>query len=373
MDTTVPTRSLDDLLPEVDETEEPAALRPSLGVRLLARFGLVGMLAVLFGVFAILRPATFPTTANLTGIAANYSLTLIVALSVVPVLVIGEFDLSVTATMAWSNYLVARLVLVEGQSVWVAVGVALLSGALIGLVNALLILRFKVNSFIATLAISTVLAGLVETYHNGAGVQEQQVQDHGQTVVYEFPGWFLDLSSKSLLGVPRLFWTALVLVAVLALVFDHTSTGRRCLAIGSNRDAALLSGVRVNLGIIGCFVACGVIASFAGVMLTAQLGSGNTTVSAAYLLPGYAGAFLGATVVRPGRFNAWGTLIGVYLVGVAVAGLQQIGVDAWVQDVFNGGALVLAVAGSGFLTRFQRRGDRRRRRFRPPIRQEPST
>jgi ribose transport system permease protein len=343
----------------------PAAPRrtglPAVLTVTVSRFGLLLILAVAIAVFSGLKPQTFPTADNFTAIAGTYALTLMLALSVVLPLAVGEFDLSVAATFGLCHVLTAGLVLESGQSIFVAAGVALAAGAAIGLVNGLLVVRFKVSSFVATLGTMTILGGVTQGYAPGGQIlAEPHAVGGGHTAVYAFPAWFLNLGEGELLGIAGPFWVALALVVVLWFVLDRTTTGRRLTATGGNREAAHLSGVNTDRTVLLTFVACGLLAAVAGVVATAQLGRGLTTIADSYLLPAYAGAFLGATTVRPGRFNAWGTLVGVYLVAICVAGLQQLGVQDWVQSVFNGGALIVAVVASGFLARLLRRRPARR-------------
>ncbi len=144
---------------------------------------------------------------------------------------------------------------------------------------------------------------------------------------------------------------ALAIALVVWLGLTYLPSGRHLYATGGGRVAAVMLGLRTGRLIVAAFVLCGVIAAFTAVITASQLTSGQPALGAEYLLPAYAGAFLGATTINIGQFNVWGTVIGVFLLGAGVAGLQQLGMPSYVQDFFNGGALLIAVAASGYIAR----------------------
>ena len=137
----------------------------------------------------------------------------------------------------------------------------------------------------------------------------------------------------------------LAVVALLAwYVIEHTPAGRRMHATGASPDAARLAGVSTQRYTFAAFVASGVIASLAGLLLLGKIGQVAAAVGAPYLLPMFAACFLGTTQLKPGRFNVWGTVLALYLLAVGVTGLQLAGGSLWITDMFNGVALVVAVA-----------------------------
>jgi ribose transport system permease protein len=139
-------------------------------------------------------------------------------------------------------------------------------------------------------------------------------------------------------------------------LLTQTPYGRRLEGIGSNQRAARLVGIRVDWLVALSFVASGVLAAAAGVVLTLRSGIADPTAGPAYLFPAIAAVFIGTTTIRPGRYNVWGTIAGIFLVAVAVTGFTLLGADTYVTPVFNGGALILAVAVS---TRMGKRRERR--------------
>ena len=306
----------------------------------LARYGLVIVTFVVIALFSVMLPKTYFTTTNFEVIATNQAPTLLLSLAILLPLIAGEFDLSVAANFGFCELLVAGLIINQGLPWGAAIVVTLIVGGALGLVNGVLVVVFRLNSFIATLGTATVIGGLT-TWYSG-----------GQTIVGNFDSAFLKIGSVQVLGSLSTFVVYALAVALLMwLGLTYLPSGRHLYATGGGRLAAVMLGLRTGRLIIGAFSLCGVIAALAAVITASQLTSGQPALGADYLLPAYAGAFLGATTINIGLFNVWGTLIGVYLLGAGVAGLQEIGMASYVQDFFNGGALVIAVAASGYVAR----------------------
>lgn len=142
---------------------------------------------------------------------------------------------------------------------------------------------------------------------------------------------------------PYAFYYALVAVLVLWYVFEFTPLGRRMLFVGRGREVARLNGIAVERMRIGALVTSGVISAGAGVVYAGVLGSADPYSGLNFLLPAFAAAFLGSTTITPGRFNPLGALVAVYFLGTGITGLTMFGIPLWVTNVFNGGALILAV------------------------------
>jgi ribose transport system permease protein len=311
--------------------------------RAFAQYGLVVVFAALVAAFSIAKPDTFFTTANAKTIASGYAVTAVLALAAMIPLVAGQFDLSVGFQMGLAQSLCAGLVIKQGLPAGAAVAITLTVGVVYGLANALLVIRLGMNAFIATLGTGTLGLGFTQWYTNG------------ESIFGSVPTSFLNLGRNDLAGVPLPIVYVLGLVVVLWLLFEYTAWGRACLAIGGNARAALIAGVRVQRLTLQCFVSAGVLSAFAGVLSVMILGSANPNVGPDFLLPAFAGAFLGATSIRPGRYNAWGTFLAVYLLAAGITGLQQLGAAFYIEQFFNGGALLVAVALSGWAAARRRR------------------
>lgn len=319
-----------------------SAARPVAGrlaesaIRGLAQYGLVVVFVILVAIFSLVEPSTFFTTLNAQTIAAGKAVVAVLALAAMVPLITGQFDLSVGFQLGLSQTLCAGFMLKQGLPASVAVVLTLIVGAIFGLFNAFLVVRMRMGSFIATLGTGTLMLGATQWYSNG------------ESLFGAIPQSFLNLGRNDVAGVPLPIIYVLVIAAALWLLFEYTAWGRACFAIGGNARAALIAGVRVNRLTTQSFVLAGVLSSFAGVLSVMILGSANPNVGPDFLLPAYAGAFLGATSIRPGRFNAAGTFIAVYLLAAGIAGLQQLGAAFYIENFFNAGALLIAVALSAY-------------------------
>ena len=145
------------------------------------------------------------------------------------------------------------------------------------------------------------------------------------------------------LGVPLGFYYALILCAILWYILSYSTAGRRLLFVGRGREVARLSGIAVDRVRLGGFVSSGLMGAIAGVLYVGTTGAADPSSGLTFLLPAFAAAFLGATSINPGRFNPWGTIISVYFLVTGITGLSILGVSTFVQDLFYGGALVIAV------------------------------
>jgi ribose transport system permease protein len=302
-------------------------LRPK---RELLRFSGLLVWAGIILVFGLWLPHTFLTVQTARIIAGQQAVTGILALSLIPPLAAEVYDLSVAAMLGVGMLIVLKL---QGMGVnWVlAVFVALIAGSVVGGINAIGVVKLKINAFIMTLGMSSILSAVAYMISNGtqiAGAVSAQ---------------FISLGQGSLFGIPLPLFYLLALAAVMFYVFEYTPLGRYFYATGGNRDAARLAGIRVNRVTVWSLVASGVLASFAGCVLAASIGSGSYDIGPPYLLPAFSAVFLGATQIVMGRVNVLGTLIAVYLLATGVTGLELAGAPPYTSDLFDGVALILAV------------------------------
>ncbi len=298
---------------------------------LLSRYSLVGVLALLWVAFSLWNPTVFATVGNLQSILLQQATVGILALAIVVPLIAGHYDLSSGFQFGLAQSLCAVLVLREGWHPLAAIVAVLLAGAVIGVVNGQLITRLGLPSFTTTLGTGLVILGISEF------LTENQV------ITGTAAQWFLDLGRGRLLGVPLPFvYLALVAIALFVML-ELTVWGRKAYAVGANPSAARLSGIAADRVVRQSFVVTGLLCALAGCVSVTSLGGSSPVVGFGSLLPAFAGAFLGATCIRPGRYNVAGTVIAVYVIGVGIIGLQQQGAAVYVQDLFNGAALLIAV------------------------------
>jgi ribose/xylose/arabinose/galactoside ABC-type transport system permease subunit/ABC-type multidrug transport system ATPase subunit len=331
----------------VSSDEEPADASPDVArgeswpVRLgrglaFRNASALWLLALMFVVFALWIPDTFLTAGTWRSLLSDQAVTCLVAVGLVVPTACGVIDLAIGAEVGLGAILVARL-LVGNVPIVAAVVLSLLAGAAVGIFSWLMITRARIPSFIATLAVSSLLAAAT------AWVS-------GSEQIINLPPSFSTLGNGQLFGITYPVYIMLAVALLLWYVLERTPAGRRVYATGGNVDAmggsseaAVLAGIRVSRVILAALVTSGVVAGLAGVLLTSQLSTGDPTVGPGYLLPVIAAVFLGSTQFRGGRFNIWGTVVAAYVLAVGVKGLQLAGLPIWIPDLFNGAALLLAV------------------------------
>ncbi len=297
----------------------------------LAAWALPMILVVFVIFFSIAEPRTFPTWRTVVTLLRTESVSAILSIALLFPLIVGEFDLSVGAVLGAGAILVTGLPSQQGISLVPSIIIAIAACGTIGLINGLLVARLGISSLVATLSASVIVTGCVLWYTNG-------------TVFYTgIPQDLPRLAQENLFGVPLPAIFLLIIVIVAWYTLEATPLGRYFYAVGGSKDAAKLSGLKVSRLTIIAFVISGVLAGFAGVLQSAQLGSGNPNVGPPFLLPAFASAFLGATTIKVGTFNVLGTVIAVFTVAAGITGLQLIGVEFFVGPIFQGAALLAAV------------------------------
>jgi len=307
----------------------------------LERLGLPILLIALVATFSLLRPDTFATVANWRAIATSQSVLAIAAVALIFPLVAGRFDMSVGANVGICSVATAGAMSNSQLPLGAAIAVGVGLGVIIGILNGVMVAYLGINSIILTIGMSTVLGGLVFAYTQGIPIGT------GLSPA------LTNLSTKLVGPIPDIF-LIMVLVAVLAwAVLTQSTYGRRLMAVGSNETAASLTGLPIRRIVLLSFVAAGLLSGVAGVLQVATQGNGNPQVGGiSFMLPALAAVFLGATTLVPGTYNVAGTILALFFVGAAVSGLTLIGAQSWITDVFNGGAVVVAV---GLAAYFRRR------------------
>jgi ribose transport system permease protein len=301
----------------------------------LSRYGTLAALVVMIAGFGILSPSAFLSSGNLINVLNQAALLAIVAGGLTFPLIAGQFDLSFATLISLSGILVMGLMTNEGLPWWLAVPLAIVVGGLIGLINGVIVTAFRVSSIITTLGMSTIIVGLNYAYSNGIPIP-LGAQARG--------GPFVELSQGRFLGIPLpVFFMGAILV-LLWVLLNRTRFGHHVQAIGSNPNAAALSGVRVARITIGAFVIGGLCAAIAGILLSARIGSGQVTAGDGFLLSTFAAVFLGASVLRDREFHIIGSFVGVLFVAIGFNGLSILGAPTHVQFFFQGGILIVATA-----------------------------
>ncbi|MBY4611705.1 ABC transporter permease [Rhizobium sp. 9T] len=307
--------------------------------RLIPVYGLVILTVGLIVLFSILLPDTFPTVLNVRSIVSDKAIIALLSLAAMIPMASGRIDLTVGYGIVLWHILAISLQTAYGLPWPVAVIIVLALGVLTGFINGLLVEVAKIDSFIATLGTGTVLYALA-LWHTG-----------GRQVVGVLPEGFYALNGTMLFGLPITGFYVLLIAICMWIVLEYLPIGRYLYAIGANPKAAALNGIPVRKFVMGAFITSGLLAALTGVLLASKLRIGQASVGLEYLLPALVGAFLGSTTIKPGRVNVWGTLIGVIILAVGISGIQQFGGSFFVEPLFNGVTLLIAIGIAGYAQR----------------------
>lgn len=301
------------------------------GKDLASRTSLIWIWLAVAILFAIIEPDAFLQSGTFKTIFGTQFELVFLAVAVICTFVVGEFDLSVASILGLSATLVPLLSVQEGWPVWLAALAGILAGGAVGVMNGFVVVRIGVDAIVATLGMATFILGVTLWATNLNAVNGLSAS-------------FSQLSLRDILGLPIAFWYGLLACLILTYILLMTPLGRRMAFVGSSREVARLAGVNVDRLRFGSYVAGGLVCGLAGVLLASSLGGYDPNTSGAYLLPAFAAVFLGTAVIRPGKFNPIGAFIAVYFLQTGIVGLQLKGLTGWIEDVFYGGALVLAVS-----------------------------
>ncbi len=285
--------------------------------------------------FALLMTAlsflsgSFLTVSNLLNIARQVSINAIIAAGMTFVILTGGIDLSVGSVLALSGAIIAGL-LAAGRPVLVGIAAGLAGGALLGLVNGLVIAKGRVQPFIATLAMLTIARGATLVYTDGRPITG-------------LPDAFVYLGAGEIGRVPVPVVLMAAVFVLLYIVLTQTVLGRYVYAIGGNEEAARLSGVNVPFYKALVYAISGTLAAISAVILTARLNSAQPTAGAAFELDAIAAVVLGGTTLAGGEGGLGGTLLGAFIIGVLNNGLNLLDVSSFYQQVVKGIVILLAV------------------------------
>jgi ribose transport system permease protein len=307
--------------------------------RLIPVYGLVILMVGLIVLFSILLPNTFPTLLNVRAIISDKAIIAMLSLAAMIPMVAGRIDLTVGYGIVLWHILAISLQTMYGVPWPLAVLIVIVLGAVVGFLNGVLVEVARIDSFIATLGTGTVLYSLA-LWHTG-----------GRQVVGVLPDGFLAINGTFVMGLPITGFYVMAVTFALWIILEYTPVGRYLYAIGANQRAAELNGIPTRKFVIGAFVTSGVLTAVTGVLLASKLRIGQASVGLEFLLPALVGAFLGSTTIKPGRVNVWGTIVGVMILAVGISGIQQFGGSFWVEPMFNGLTLLIAIGIAGYAQR----------------------
>lgn len=315
----------------------------SVVVRIISAAGGVGgalsILAMLMLAFFIATP-DFLTVNNTLNILRQYSVPAILAVGQTLVIVSAGIDLSVASTAALSGSVMGVSFAHWGWPEPAALGLGLLAGFLVGAFNGLVITKWKVPDFIATLGTFTAVRGIALLVTDGLPVPDFDRVVEGRRV----PETVSTLGADSVFRIPLIAIVALVCAAIGWFIMTRTRLGRSAYAIGGNREAARVSGIKVERSKLWIYIISGLLAAVAGFMLTGRQGSANALMGEGMELQSIAAVVVGGTNLFGGEGSVVGTMIGVLIIGVLSNGLSILGVAEFWQRVVNGLIIVVVVA-----------------------------
>lgn len=304
-----------------------------LSTALVSQYGVIAAMAVTFAGFGLAMPESFLTWLTVKSILSNAAPLLIVAVGVTVVLVVGEFDLSVGGLAGLCSTLaVVGVSGVElGLPVPVAVLLTIVAGGLLGLLDGFLIAYLGASSFIVTLAMGTLFNGL-------------DTQILGSNTIFEgIPSGYGSIATGSFLGLSHQIWIGLAVTLVIGGLLRQLEVGRYLYAIGGNREASRLSGVRVKALTAAAFALAGACVAVAGIVVSAQAVSASPNAGMGFLLPAYAAVFLGSAMWRPGTFTVFGTVLGALFLQIIGTGLTLFSLSGAVVSIIQGAILVVSI------------------------------
>lgn len=280
--------------------------------------------------FSILKPSAFATYSNFINITRQISLLVVISLGATLIMSVEEFDLSIGAIASLGGVLGAKMA-VAGFPIALCFLGPVFVCLVIGFINGWIVTKFKVLSFITTLAMSTIIAGFTFWFTSGA------------TVFENIPKEFNFIGTESVLTIPLLSVLMIVLTVIFWFIMKNTVFGRKLYAIGGNEDASSVAGIKVKKHKNLAFALCGGMAGLTGILMASRLGSAHPTGGDGLFLQAYAAVFLGRTVFREGVPNIIGTFIGAAILGILANGLTIMQVPTFMQDILTGFIIIVAV------------------------------
>lgn len=309
-------------------------------LRTLRKSGtLIGFFAIII-FFSVLLPETFLTPRNLINISQQLAMLAVVAVTMTIVMVMNDFDLSV-GSMASLAGIVAATLFAMGFPVWAGIAGALLVGLAGGLLNGILVSIIGILPFVATLGTLTVFSGTAFLISDGKTI-------FGRDIPTAFSGFARGGLTLGDIKIPFLTITAVAVILVCWFVLEQTNFGRRLYAIGGNKEAAHLAGIRVKRLRLFAFGLTGLGAAGAGLMYASRVASANPTQGSGLMLDAIAAVFLGMTMSRQGEPRVVYTLVGVLILGILDNGLTQLQVDSYIREILVGVIVIAAVAVASF-------------------------
>lgn len=312
----------------------------------LYKYGTIITIILLIVVFGVLS-GSFLSPTNIINILRSISIVTIIAIGITVSLSVDGFDLSVGSTASLANAVAISMFVWYGQPTVVGILVAIAVCLLVGVFNAFMIVKIRIQDMLMTLATMFIIQGVALTYTRGATVSQNMIMPDGSFAEGKIPAAFAKIGQ-----VPWIIIIMLIIVVLVHIFLTYTKHGRFMYVIGGNREAAKLSGIPVNKYRVAAYLLSALFAAIGGIMLGARIMTAEVNSGAPYLMDAVAAAFIGYSVLGAGKPNAFGTFIGAVLIGILQNGLVMMSVPYYAMDIVKGAVLAFALA----LTYYKKRG-----------------
>lgn len=309
----------------------------------LYRYGTV-LVVIATLIFFSLTLDNFFTFNNISNVFRSVSIVTLIALAITMSLTVNGLDLSVGATAGFASVIAAKMMVLWQMNPIYAIVIPLIVGMLIGAINAFLIIKVKISDMLATLSMMFVLTGVSITFQSGSAIYNfMPLPNLGGIAPGTMQRPFLNIGQGTVGKIPVPVIIMLAVVVVVHIFLNYTKFGRYLYMTGGNKEAAKLSGIRVNKYVVLAYVLSGFLAALGGLVLGARLGSGEVNAGAPYLMDAVAAAYIGFSVLGIGKPNALGTLLGALLMGILLNGLVMMDFPYYSQDIVKGVVLIFAL------------------------------
>lgn len=316
----------------------------------VVKYGFVAVTILLFAYFAVSEPA-FRTGDSIMAMLKFASVTAILGLGMTFSMVVGGMDMSVGSQAGLAVQMAAMTMVFYNMTGGTAIVVVLVTGLVVGVVNAFLIVICKVPDLLATLAMMFVIQGAKLIPVDGQSISAGMTLRDGSTAPGKFTPDFLLIDRGTIGPVPLPVVIMMVLVIASWFFLSRTKWGRLMYAVGANPVAAGLAGVRVGWYRGLAYILSSLLSAIGGLILVSRIGQGDVSAGASSLLEAVAVALVGTSVLGMGKPNPWGTLLGALLVGIVLTGMSMQGFQYYHQDTARGLVLLVALLFSYTMSR----------------------
>lgn len=316
--------------------------------KLLGQWGILIAIAIAFLIFSVAAPRAFLSVDNFITILRSISITSVIAMGATIGFAAGVFDLSFASLATMGAAFSVTFIAWFNMPMPIALIATIACCMLVGFLNSIVVVKFHVTAFLATLAMSFILDGFVLTYSGGSMINPKVDSASGMKVVREVPTAFWNLGKS-----PYIIIIMFVCVIIVELFLSYTKHGRILYMVGSSPQAAKLSGVNTGRYIMLAFFATAIFSAIGGTLIASRAGTVQATAGSSFLMPSIAAANIGFSLGGRGKANAFGTFAGAALVGIVENGLYAMAFPYYSINIVKGIILMVALIMSGLSQKSQ--------------------